>query len=641
MKIFIDDYNLIRIESGAYIYDVNLLGEKLNFVEIKGDFQYFKSNNVIPLHIADKIYINNKEYNLEVGLVTIKEDFNKRYQYDGVLGVIYTKKHSTFKVFSPVAKEMFVVIDDVKHQMEYEQPIWKTKLEGDYLDKEYYYLIRINDTFDRVIDPYAKAGTDLVSVVINTKNTINQTYDYLQFKNHAEAIIYEAHVRDLTYNLTVNDKNNYLGLINPSKELKKPVLNYIKDLGMTHIQLLPVQDFYEVDINDKDKKYNWGYNPKQYFTLTSWYSSKPNDHYEKINELKKVIDYAHSIDLGVNIDVVYNHVFERGLFPYDKLVPGYFYRHDKNFQPTNSSFVGNDVETTNHMVRKLIIDSLVYLTKTFKIDGYRFDLMGLMDIETMLKIEKELKKINPKIMLYGEGWNMDNALPENLRSNMNNSNQFPTYAHFNDQYRNIMRGEQYNKNERGYLSGNNTHIKRVPDLLKGSKNMFKNIKQSINYVECHDNHTLYDQMILAGVEKKDLKIYQDFANHVVAITRGIAFYHAGQELYRAKDLINDSYNKPDSINSIKWKIPNSIIKFKEIINIRKKYLNQDNKIYKVKLENNLVIINIDNKLNVYLKNDFIKNSINETNKLIFNSQDYNKPNGNYELLMPGVYIFEK
>lgn len=641
MKIFIDDYNLIRIESGAYIYDVNLLGEKLNFVEIKGDFQYFKSNNVIPLHIADKIYINNKEYNLEVGLVTIKEDFNKRYQYDGVLGVIYTKKHSTFKVFSPVAKEMFVVIDDVKHQMEYEQPIWKTKLEGDYLDKEYYYLIRINDTFDRVIDPYAKAGTDLVSVVINTKNTINQTYDYLQFKNHAEAIIYEAHVRDLTYNLTVNDKNNYLGLINPSKELKKPVLNYIKDLGMTHIQLLPVQDFYEVDINDKDKKYNWGYNPKQYFTLTSWYSNKPNDHYEKINELKKVIDYAHSIDLGVNIDVVYNHVFERGLFPYDKLVPGYFYRHDKNFQPTNSSFVGNDVETTNHMVRKLIIDSLVYLTKTFKIDGYRFDLMGLMDIETMLKIEKELKKINPKIMLYGEGWNMDNALPENLRSNMNNSNQFPTYAHFNDQYRNIMRGEQYNKNERGYLSGNNTHIKRVPDLLKGSKNMFKNIKQSINYVECHDNHTLYDQMILAGVEKKDLKIYQDFANHVVAITRGIAFYHAGQELYRAKDLINDSYNKPDSINSIKWKIPNSIIKFKEIINIRKKYLNQDNKIYKVKLENNLVIINIDNKLNVYLKNDFIKNSINETNKLIFNSQDYNKPNGNYELLMPGVYIFEK
>src|SRR5690554_5297648 len=160
MKIFIDDYNLIRIESGAYIYDVNLLGEKLNFVEIKGDFQYFKSNNVIPLHIADKIYINNKEYNLEVGLVTIKEDFNKRYQYDGVLGVIYTKKHSTFKVFSPVAKEMFVVIDDIKHQMEYENPIWKIKLEGDFLDKKYYYLVRINNTFERVIDPYAKAGTD-------------------------------------------------------------------------------------------------------------------------------------------------------------------------------------------------------------------------------------------------------------------------------------------------------------------------------------------------------------------------------------------------------------------------------------------------------------------------------------------------
>jgi len=641
MQIFIDDYNLVRIESSAYIYDVNLLGEKLNFVEIKGDFQYFKTKDVIPLHIADKIYINHKEYNLQIGLVTIKEDFNKRYQYDGVLGVIYTKKHTTFKVFSPVAKEMFVVIDDIKHQMEYENPIWKIKLEGDFLDKKYYYLVRINNTFERVIDPYAKAGTDQYSVVINVRNTNKQTSDFLPFKNHEEAIIYEAHIRDLTYNLTVLEKKNYLGLINPSKELKKPVLNYIKDLGMTHIQLLPIQDFYEVDINDKDKQYNWSYNPKQYFTLSSWYSSKPNDHYEKINEFKKVVDYAHSINLGVNIDVVYNHVYERGLFPYDKLVPGYFYRHDKNYQPTNSSFVGNDVETTNYMVRKLIIDSLVYLTKTFKIDGYRFDLMGLMDIETMLKIEKELKKINPRIMLYGEGWNMDNALEPSLRSNMNNNKLFKSYAHFNDQYRNIMRGEQYNKNERGYLSGNNKHIKRVPDLLKGSKNMFKTIKQTINYVECHDNHTLNDQMILAGVDKKDIRIYQDFANHVIAISKGIAFYHAGQELYREKDLINDSYNKPDSINSIKWKIFNSITKFKEIIKIRKQYLNKDNKIYNVKIDNNLIIINVDNKLNIYLKNDFTKNSINEKNELIFNSQAYNKLNGNYELLMPGVYIFRK
>src|SRR5690554_3403151 len=117
MQIFIDDYNLVRIESSAYIYDVNLLGEKLNFVEIKGDFQYFKTKDVIPLHIADKIYINHKEYNLQIGLVTIKEDFNKRYQYDGVLGVIYTKKHTTFKVFSPVAKEMFVVIGSEEYQM--------------------------------------------------------------------------------------------------------------------------------------------------------------------------------------------------------------------------------------------------------------------------------------------------------------------------------------------------------------------------------------------------------------------------------------------------------------------------------------------------------------------------------------------
>jgi len=643
MKIFIDDYNLIRIESYEYIFDVNLLDEKLYFEKVDGINQYFKSKNVIPLHLADKISVNNNTYPLYIGNVTLGKDFNERYRYDGDLGVRYTKLESEFKVFSPVAKEIYVVVDNKRYKMNYKMPIWYVTIKGDLLNKEYYYDVRLTDKFEKVIDPYAKAGTEDYSVIINPRLFNKQEYNFLPYKvfqNREDAIIYEGHIRDLTYNLDVKEKKNYLGLINESKELKKPVLKYIKNLGMTHFQILPIQDFYEVDINDKDKLYNWGYNPKQYFTLTSWYSAKPNDHYEKVNEFKKIVDYAHSIDLGITIDVVYNHVYERGLFPYDKLVPGYFYRHDENFVQTNSSFVGNDVETTNYMVRKLIIDSLVYLTKTFKIDGYRFDLMGLMDIETMLEIEKALRKINPRILLYGEGWNMDNALPIELRSNINNANKFPYYAHFNDQYRNIMRGDQYNKNETGYLAGNNKEIKKVPLLLKGSPNMFENISQTINYVECHDNHTYYDHLTLAGVKKDKIKIFQDFANHVVAISRGIAFYHAGQELYRKKDLINDSYNKPDSINSVKWIIPNSIDEFRKILKIRKKYINSKTKKYDVEiLKDNIIKINVDNLINIYLKNDFKLTKINENKEIIFNSKPYNKPNGYYELVMPGVYIF--
>lgn len=638
MKAFIDDFNLVRIESEDYLYDVNLLDEKLTFVRIENKFQYFESKGIIPLHKADRISINFNEYPLHIGLVTIKEDFNKRYRYDGVLGALYTKESTTFKIFSPVAKELYVVIDEQKYEMTYKMPIWEVEVKGNLLNKKYQYLIRISDHYDKVIDPYAIAGDETYSKIIDINLCENQKNSFIDFSNPEEAIIYEGHIRDLTVNLTVENKKNYLGLIEKSKELKKSVIEYLKDLGVTHLQLLPIQDFYEVDILNKDKVYNWGYNPKQYFVLISWYSNNPLDDYSKINEFKKVVDYAHNLGIGINLDVVYNHVYHRHLNPFDRIVPGYYYRHDENFKATNNSLVGNDLETTNYMVRKLIIDSLVYLTKTFKIDGFRFDLMGLLDIETMIEIENTLKEINPNIMLYGEGWNMVNTLPKPIRANMSNSDKFLNYAHFNDLYRNIMRGGNHLENERGYLLGNNLKLDKVADLLKGSKELFKNPKQSINFIECHDNHSFFDHMKLSGIRQEDLKIYQDFANHVLSISKGILFIHAGQELYRSKKMLSNTYNADDSVNGIVWKLPNSLLKFKEIIRIRKKYIVNSEKI-DVLIKENSVIIEVDNKLRIYLKNDFMKSSVKENN-IIFYSQDYNKPNGSYELLLPGVYIFE-
>lgn len=642
MKVFVDDYNLIRVENNIYIDNIEILGEKLSHVSNEEGIQYFKTKNVIPLHLADKCIINNVEYPLNVGKVTIKDDFNKRYRYDGFLGNKYTKENTEFRVFSPIIKEMYVVIDDTKYAMEYDNPIWKTKVNGDLENKSYYYLVRLVDKFDKVCDPYAIAGDLEKSIIINLDNTYEQKETYLKYNNILDNVIYEGHIRDLTVNLDIKeDKTSFLGLTKQSEFLGKSVLEYIKDLGVTHLQLLPVQDFIGVDALNKEKEYNWGYNPQSYFTLQGWHSANPLDPYKRINELKELVDSAHKLKLGINIDVVYNHVYERHLFPYDRLVPGYFYRHDEFGKSTNSSYCGNDIETRNYMVRRLIVDSLVYLTKTFKVDGFRFDLMGLMDIDTMLQIEKALREINPKIMLYGEGWNMNNAVSKEQRSHMHNNHLFPTYAHFNDSFRNIIKGELHS-GTRGYANGDKSKLKEVKEVLLGTTKTFEKPTRSINYVECHDNYTLYDQMIVSNVKKEELKDYQDLANHLIAISKGIIFYHAGQELYRTKQLVENSYKDNDEINGLKWVKPNSLNKFKEILLLRKKYFNKPGETLKARLSHDLIYLNLQNKKNeivFVIKNDYKEDAIKEKGNLIFESQETNLVNNKIVLNKPGVYAF--
>lgn len=643
MNCYIDDFNLVRVESNDYIDTIYLLGERLQYVATEGYFQYFKSMKEIPLHYADRISINNNDYPLNIGIVTLKERFNERYRYDGALGAIYEKEKTTFRLFSPVAKEIYVVVDNKSYQMNYVEPVWESEVLGDFEGKKYYYYVRLVDSFQKVTDPYAKAGNLDYSIVVDLDKTKVMQEDFIKFNKHEDAVIYEGHIRDLTNKLTVKHKNEYLGLINEAKELNDSVIKYVKKLGMTHLQLLPLQDFIGVNENNKEESYNWGYNPQQYFALTGWYSSNPNDPYMRINEFKEVVDYAHKNKLGINVDVVYNHVYERGMFPYDKLVPGYFYRHDKNYNPSDSAGVGNDIETRNYMVRKLIVESLEYLTNTFKIDGYRFDLMGLMDIETMVEIEKRLKLINPNIMLYGEGWNMNNPIDDNLRSHMHNNALFPYYGHFNDSFRNIIKGNQHEL-ERGFASGNSKDLKNVSKVILGTKELFANLRQTINYVECHDNYTFYDQMIESNVDLSEIKYYQDFANHLIAVSQGIAFYHAGQEMYRSKNLVENSYKSDDNINGIVWEKYESISKLKDILKIRKKYVNKKTSTNKIVEKDGLLIYTIklsSSEIKMYLKNNFKLNEIKEKDTLIFNSQVINNNNGVYSIDKPGIYIFSK
>ena len=300
------------------------------------------------------------------------------------------------------------------------------------------------------------------------------------------------------------------------------------------------------------------------------------------------------------------------------------------------------------MVRRLIVDSLKFFVEEYKIDGFRFDLMGLMDVDTMLLIETELKKLNPKIMLYGEGWNMASAVLEKERPNMSNQKLIKGYAQFNDQFRNVLKGTD----SIGYAMGANSDFQLVKWSILGSPNLFDSPLQSINYVECHDNHTFYDKLTLNTNYSDSVKMeYADFALHLVIISQGIPFIHAGQEFYRSKNGVENSYKSNDSINAIKWGPRlTSVDKLKKLIQIR-----QDHPVYHQKryLENgevnkvdSLILYVLKNgsyTLTHYLKNDHKTHIIDlEGKRLIFASHDFLLVGvDKIKISKPGVYIVKE
>ena len=345
--------------------------------------------------------------------------------------------------------------------------------------------------------------------------------------------------------------------------------------------------------------------------------------------------------------VVYNHVFNNHTFPYDYLVPGYFYRHDRSHKMTNSSFCGNDLETRHYMVRRLIKDSLVQWASQFKMDGFRFDLMGLMDVQKMLEIEQTLKQINPYIMLYGEGWNMDNAMAPNERANQHNQAKFPYYAQFNDFFRNTLKGELHGP-QAGYTMGNQKLSQRAMMSLIGSPQMFGSPNQSLNYVECHDNMTYYDAAILKGFQVTDIKVSADLAMHMIAIAQGIPFYHAGQEFYRTKKGVENSFESPDDINQIIWRPKEiGVKKLQQLLKIRKKFglyrqTTYDDTKVSVQKSGKLIKYTLEddkNKLIHYVKNYFdLERLPLSEGRLIFPSQKALTEDHAIFVDQPGIYI---
>merc|ERR1711879_850727 len=521
--------------------------------------------------------------------------FDDIYYYESSdLGSSYRRDRTKFKIWTPVAKYMKLELVDKNGNnevvpMEYDnQGVWYLRLRGDYEGYKYRYISYVNGQEHHLTDPYGRSSSTNgeYSYVIDEAKLYKQRTQRPKFTgNYSDAIIYEAHVRDFTIQKELGARfpGKYKsfteeGLTTPGG--LPAGMDHLKDLGITHVQLMPVYDFGDVDEANPDKKYNWGYNPEQYNVPEGWYSTNPEDPYARINELKELIDDLHAQNLRVNMDVVFNHVWDIKTFPFEKIVPGYGFRHDEQGMITNSSGCNNDLATERLMIRKFVIDSVMYWAKEYKIDGFRFDLMGLIDIRTMNTLRQKLDRFRSDMMVYGEGWQMSNTIGYDLSAHMYNRNLLFNIAHFNDKTRERIKGATFRMDDLGYAFGSNSHLNDIKNIIMGSavnKFLFRYPIQSINYVECHDNNTFYDKAAkaLKNVSEEERLKRQRLALSMVILSQGIPFIHAGQEFYRSKQGVENSYRHSDEINQIDWSLvdkhSDDIEYLRELLRLRRKY----------------------------------------------------------------------
>ena len=558
----------------------------------------YKSEKVSKLHSVNQLYffdiLLNEDYelgasyrlllesfpatNIDISEVVDFPDFDDRYSYNGDdLGAIYSKNETSFAVWAPLAESLYLKLIDLNgHEnilpMNRDKSVYRLTIPGDLLNYKYHYIVTNNGLTYEVNDPYAK-GTSL-----NSEYSVVIDYDALlkkdrfspktKIENYVDAVIYETHIRDINegnFNDVVN-KGKYLGFVETGRKTKggHPAgLDYIKYLGITHVQIQPILDFNSFDDKNTKNWYNWGYDPISFFALEGSYSLKPEDAMTRLYEFREMVDELHKNDLRLVVDVVYNHIYKYEDNALEKLVPHYYFRKRKNTLLSNASGCGDDVASERKMARKLIVDSVKYLFSNFDIDGLRFDLMGLIDIQTIDEAYIAAKAIKEDVMFYGEGWEMGEELPAEQRASKSNAAKQLNYAFFNDAYRDIIKGPSspFNLHEKGFICGN-TDYKFGVDyafhacvLNLSYKPMFVNANQSLNYLECHDNNTLFDKLLVsnANEEEKTLLDRVALGNAILLLSFGIPLIHMGQEIGLSKVGLDNTYNTV-GVNNLDYRL---------------------------------------------------------------------------------------
>lgn len=486
--------------------------------------------------------------------------------FDGELGTNCTENGTTFRVWQPLAERVELrlygkdgsVMKSVP--MRSENGVFECAVSGDPDGVHYTFAVTRNGETVEYADPYAKSVTadGECSVVADMRRHAPKKWADdrpITFGDPEKAVVYELSVRDFSMDENASFKNRgkfaaFCEYNAANSHGERVGLPYIKGLGVTHIQIMPMFDF------DMDGgEYNWGYNPRFYNAPGAYYSQE-----DGITELRELVMAAHNNGLGVVADVVYNHVFDVDGSPFQKLFPGYFFRTDDNGELSNGSGCGNEFASERKMARKFIVDSLVFLVREYHLDGFRFDLMGLLDIETLREAERKLRAINPDILLYGEGWTGGaSPLDEKKRAVLGNARELPNFAFFNDRFRDAVKGSVFNAKDCGYVNGaaDDWHLEPIQAALSGKfpeDFWTDDPRQSVNYVECHDNLTLFDKLDISldNADHERVRLADKMAAALVLLSRGIAFIQAGQEFLRSKNGEHNTYNLPDSVNSLKW-----------------------------------------------------------------------------------------
>ena len=509
------------------------------------------------------------------------EEFESQYTYDGNdLGVTFANGSTNFRVWAPTAKKMELNIyaagnggkaEQVIEMTKAEKGTWTVVANGNMSGKYYTYTAYLDGKTNKdIVDPYARTvgvnGKRGMILDLDSTDPAGWSQDSRHtYKNLTDMQIYEVHVRDFSidspfnYDNGIENKGKYLAFTERGTKTPSGVktgVDHLVDLGITSVHILPSYDYGSVDETKLDKaQFNWGYDPVNYNAPEGSYSTDPYKGEVRVNEYKQMVKGLHDAGLGVIMDVVYNHTYNTN-YCFNQLVPGYFYRPGQN-----TSGCGNDVASERSMVRKFIVESVKYWAEEYHLDGFRFDLMGILDVDTMNAVRAALDEIDPTIVIYGEGWNM-NCKPTKsgtLMANYTNAALTPGIAYFSDNLRDTIKGSVFDAADKGYANGNVKNWKTVVPNIQYTKIWCPEPSQIVNYADCHDNYTLWDKIRSSnGDDSEADQIRQNLLAAVMYQTsEGIPFMMSGEEFLRTKTkedgtFEHNSYASPDSVNALDY-----------------------------------------------------------------------------------------
>ena len=526
----------------------------------------------------------------------------------------YSPIETKFTLWAPTAEEVRVLLYDSGNEgsayqtlsLEMgEDGIWNTSIKEDLKGKFYTFNVKVNgkwlgDTPGIMAKAVGVNGKRAAVIDLRSTDPEGWANDVRpRLKDYADIIVYEMHHRDFSLDSVsgIRNKGKFLALTElgtTTSQGEKTGIDHLKELGVTHVHILPSYDYASVDESKPDKaQYNWGYDPQNYNVPDGSYSTDPYKPDVRIKEFKQMVQALHKAGIRVVLDVVYNHTFNTEESNFERTVPGYFYRQTKDGKPANGSGCGNETASDRAMMRKYMVESVLYWINEYHIDGFRFDLMGIHDIETMNEIRAAVDKIDPSIFIYGEGWAASTPqLDQEELAMKANIYKMPRIAAFSDEMRDGLRGGWDDDRKGAFLIGQPGHEMSIkfglvgavkhPQVINDSVNYSKEPwalqpTQMISYVSCHDDMCLADRLkaTMPDATDEERASLHKLAETFVFTSQGVPFIFAGDEMMRDKKGIHNSYNSPDSINTIDWRnktIHHDVFDYvRELITLRKNH----------------------------------------------------------------------